>query len=367
MNCPPLDAGNTPLWKELLTDREDLSWAGASAGDRGFCFGTEDGAVFWTNFDGVQYGEPLINAAFDDYEEAVNGIAFNAGRMVVTTRSGSAVWKNAEGKASKRKAGRIGEGSHGVVAALNGAFFLPLNIGGLMSVYEETPSHYSTFVSNSQAMDLNVYRAISLTSPDGKQVVGIAARRGGVAAGFYKPGDVMGLTALVVPGADIIDICPTGNPKFPTAVFTLTRDSGILIFRDVVTDRDPVTVRYEGILGVAYRIISAGEFVFVLTSRALHVIHNLVDYRNSEFRVNRRTPSTSFKVEAVDMNIVGQRWLLLLTACGVLRLDLNELHEQLASRFAEEISEPEPSYLREKVIIKRHNLDASRSEFALVK
>ena len=150
MNRSPLDVGNTGLWKSLLTGRDDLSWAGPSAGDSGFCFGTEDGAVFWTNFDGIQYGVPLRNAAIDDFKEAINGVAFNAGRTVVTTRSGSAIWNNAPGKKSRRRGGRIGEGSHGVVAGGGGIFFMPLNIGGLMSVYEDLPSHFSTFITDRQ-------------------------------------------------------------------------------------------------------------------------------------------------------------------------------------------------------------------------
>ena len=124
MNRSPVDVGNSRLWNTLLKGREDLSWAGASAGDRGFCFGTEDGTVFWTNFDGVQFNDPLPNATLDDYDEAINGIAFNAGRMAVTTRSGSAIWRDVGSKMSKRKGGRVGVGSHGVVPAHNGAFLL---------------------------------------------------------------------------------------------------------------------------------------------------------------------------------------------------------------------------------------------------
>ncbi len=365
MNESPLNARNTRLWKSLMTGRDDLSWAGASAADRGFCFGTEDGAVFWTNFDGVQYGDPLLNATLDDYDEAINGVAFNAGQMAVTTRSGSAVWKNAQANGSKRKGGRAGIGSHGVIAACNGAFFMPLNVGGLMSIHEDSPSHFLTFVSGSEAMDLNVYRAASLTAANGQQVVALAARCGGMAMGYYKPGDALDLTTLEITGADFIDICSVGSTCHPLAAYALTRDSRILAFNDVMNGEKPVTLRYESMAGVAYRILSAGDFVFVLTSKALHVIYKLVESSLESFVVNRRTPSTSFVLEAIDMNLVGNRWLLVLLADGVLRLDLHELAKDLTSDFEEIISEPTDIWANAKVVERK--LDAHKSDLIIAK
>lgn len=365
MNRSPLDAGNSRLWKSLLIGRDDLSWAGAAEGNRGFCFGTEGGTVFWTNFEGMQYGDPLPNATLDDYDEAINGIAFNAGRMVVTTRSGSAIWKNADSKASKRKAGRIGEGSHGVVTGLSGAFFLPLNTGGLMSVQDKLPKHFEGFVSKSESMDLNVYRIASLVGMDGSQVVAMAARLGGVAVGRYKPGGILNLATIEMTDADFIDICPAGYPGFPTAAYALTRDNHILAFNNVLNVREHGTARYEGVAGVAYRILSAGDFVFVLTSKALHVIHNLVAHSPGSFRVNRRTRSTSFPLDAIDMNLVGNRWLMVLMADRVLRFDLNELARDLASEFEEAVSELTDVWTN--ATVKDRQLDSHKTEFALVK
>ncbi len=365
MNKSPLDAGNARLWKSLMTGRDDLSWAGASAADRGFCFGTEDGTVLWTNFDGVQYRDPLVNATLDDDDGAVNGVAFNAGRMVVTTRSGSAIWKHVEGKAKKREAVRIGIGSHGVVAGRNETFLMPLNVGGLMSVHESSPSRISTFTTVSEVMDLNVYRAVSLATTAGQQVVALAARCGGVAMGLYKPGDILNLTALELPGADFIDICPAGNSDFPSAAYALTRDSYILAFQDVMIDRKPAKVHYDGIPGVAYRILSAGDFVFVLTSNALHVIYKLVESSLGSLRVNRRTPSTSFVLEAVDINLVGNRWLLVLLANGVLRLDLHELARDLSHSFEEKVSEPTDVWAN--ATFTERKLDSHKLDFTIAK
>ena len=365
MNEFPLNTGNTRLWKWLMKGRDDLSWAGASANDRGFCFGTEDGTVLWTNYDGVQFGHPLPNATRYDDEEAVNGIAFNAGRMVVTTRGGSAIWKNLGSKMKERDAGRIGVGSHGVVAGRNETFLMPLNIGGLMSVQNVSPTQFSTFTNWSEPVDLNMYRVASLSATDGRQVVGIAARRGGVAMGFYKPGNMLNLTGLELPTADFIDICSAGNSNFPSAAYALTRDGHILAFDDVMNGMKPVTLRYESMSGVAYRILSVGDFVFVLTSKALHVIHNLVDYAPGSFRVNRRTKNTSFPLEAIDMNLVGQRWLLVLLPDRVLRLDLHELAKDLASGFEEIVSEPTDIWAN--ATFTERKLDAHKLDFTIAK
>ena len=226
---------------------------------------------------------------------------------------------------------------------------------------------YLPVSSNSQARDLNIYRATSLAAVDGRQIVALAARRGGMAMGYYNPGEVLDLTTLELPGADFIDICLAGDYRYPSAVYSLTRDGHILAFNDVMADHKPGTVRYESITGVAYRILSAGDFVFVLTDDTLHVIHKLVDYLSGAFRVNRRTSNTSFGVEAIDMNLVGQRWLLVLLADRVLRLDLHALASDLDLVFKEKISVPEQNDIWLKAIRTDRKLDSHKSEFALVK
>ena len=242
---------------------------------------------------------------------------------------------------------------------------MPLNIGGLMSVHEEKTSHFSTYVSNSPERDLNVYRAASLTKTDGQQVVALAARCGGIAMGVYKPGEILDLATVEIPGADFIDICSAGNSNFPSAAYALTCDSHILAFDDVMNGIKPVTLRYESTAGVAYRILAAGDFVFVLTSQALHVIHNLVAHSPGSFRVNRRTRNTSFPLEAIDINLVGNRWLLVLLADGVLRFDLHELSRDLASGFEEKVSEPTDVWAN--VIVTGRRLDSHKTDFALGK
>ena len=183
--------------------------------------------------------------------------------------------------------------------------------------------------------------------------------------GVYKPGEILDLTTLEIPGADFIDICPAGNFDFPSAAYALTRDSHILAFNDVMNGDKSVTLRYEGMAGVAYRVLSAGDFVFVLTSKALHVIHNLVAYTPGSFRVNRRTSNTSFPLEAIDMNLVGQRWLLVLLADRVLRLDLHELARDLSPGFEVKISESTDVWAN--ATFNNRKLDAHKSDFAIAK
>lgn len=75
-------------WETILV-RDDISWVGPSADADGFCFGSETGDVIWTDFDGNLQWE-LPHAA--KLGEAINGIAFNAGQMCVTTRDETANW-----------------------------------------------------------------------------------------------------------------------------------------------------------------------------------------------------------------------------------------------------------------------------------
>ena len=86
-----------------------------------------------------------------------------------------------------------------------------------MSLHESEPMHFTSFVSSSEAMDINVYRATSLIDERGRQVVVLAARCGGMATGYYAPGDLLDLTTMEIPGADFVDTCRSGISNLPSA------------------------------------------------------------------------------------------------------------------------------------------------------
>ena len=350
---------NLPVkcWETIL-ERDDISWVGPSADADGFCFGTENGDVFWTDFDGKLQWE-LPHAA--KLGEAINGIAFNAGQMCVTTRDETANWFLSTHK-NRVRGGTIAGGAHGVVSGGSGDFFLPRGIAGLQNIRMDNPSEVLGWEMAPEERDMYFYEVASLATVDGEQVVACACRRSGLAMGKYTKGETFNIVTLSTPKGDFIDICPAGIPSLPSAAYALTRDGTIYPFDNVLADRNPFAMRFQSVGGTAYRILASGNFVFVLTSRALHVIHKLLVNDNGLFDDNRDSRMVTFALEAVDMNLVGDRWLLVLLTDQVMRLDL-ELLKQTVPEFPVETSEPESSedsdhFIFEEMEMTSHKFDA---------
>ena len=118
------------------------------------------------------------------------------------------------------------------------------------------------------------------------------------------------------------------------AMCALTRDGRVFIYRnalDVKPGRTMWVMQCPNFTGVAYRVVSSGSFLFVLTSNKFHILHLSPTLTRGVLALPGRTRSTSCAVRAVDMNLVGDRWLLLLRANDVLRLDLHALPTTLAA------------------------------------
>ena len=198
---------------------------------------------------------------------------------------------------------------------------------------------FSYWVYVAPKRDMYFYEIASLATAEGEQVLACALRTGGLAMARYKFGEGTHFTTFKNGQQDFIDICSAGNPTLPSAAYALTKDGTIYPFHNVLTDHHPFPIRFPSIQGTAYRILASGDFVFVLTSRALHVIHRPVVNDSGLFDDNRESRMLTFTVEAVDMNLVGGRWLLVLLTDRVERLDL-ELLAQTVPEFPVETSEP---------------------------
>ena len=70
--------------------RKDISWAGPSQDAKGFCFGTEDGLIFWTNFDGKPVSlvikQNAITRAIDLEAVAINLVGDRWLLVILTDR-----------------------------------------------------------------------------------------------------------------------------------------------------------------------------------------------------------------------------------------------------------------------------------------
>ncbi|HQU41933.1 MAG TPA: hypothetical protein PK867_03940, partial [Pirellulales bacterium] len=100
----------------------------------------------------------------------------------------------------------------------------------------------------------------------------------------------------------------------------------LVLFRDVLHDRSPVTLTFNDLHGTAYRIFSARGNIFVLASNGLYVFQGLAKrFVDGQTITHGPTPVRFIRLEAVDANLCEDRWLLVVMPDSVLRLDTDLL------------------------------------------
>jgi hypothetical protein len=321
---PPARKGSRELVASMRFQDFEVSWAGASPSPSGFCFGSEDGRVLLTDTDGEPRGptQPVMRPG-----EAINGIAFLPPWMGVSTRNEIRIFTLSMKPGEGTKVAPVPLGAHDIIAGFSGYFFAPLGQIGFMYCRPTNEQEQVATVSSGPTNEFYCYRMISLQGTLGEEVIACAGRRGGVAALEFKgEGRKHRLSTLTFPTLDVVDICPLLLGERSASAVAVGIDGTIMLFRDVLRDQRPLTIRYGIIKGKAYRILSAGGNLFLLTSRGFYVITEVVepflDGRNSVI-----TPVLVLDLQAVDANLAGSQWVLIVMPDGVLRFDVDLLEE----------------------------------------
>jgi hypothetical protein len=317
------DGVSSRLIVPIPLDDFAVSWAGPSGRDD-FCFGSEDGKLRFTTVDGESIGgltSGLENA------EAVNGVAFIGDVIAVSTRNEVTFWTVPQSEGKKALRAVFNCGAHGVVATAEGYFFAPLERTGLMKVRASHDEVQPVKISRARHPILDYYKVIGLHSYGRPEVLACAARYGGVAAMELMQEDDCGqISSITFPGLDVVDVCSLGSGVTPPAVAAFGKDGTLVLLRDVLSDRSPVTMKFDEIRGKAYRLFSARGSIFLLTSTGVYVLSALAQ-RFLRGEPVERTPTAvcGVRLEAVDANLCGERWLLVVMPHGVLRFDLDLL------------------------------------------
>jgi hypothetical protein len=303
----------------------EVSWAGNYPWKRGFCFGSEDGRLLFSKQDGQgELGPSGIQAPS---HEAINGVAFLEDSIAISTRSDvSFVTPPQNG----RKGFLSGEprGAHGIIATKSGYFVAPLGRSGLLLVKPEAGPQQPVATCG-ESLDFDFYRVISIPVQNSELLV-CALRKGGVAAlPVLANGDKRPISSITFPGLDVVDVCPLGEGLNTPAAAALGKNSGLILFRDAFSDRNPVTFAFDDIRGTAYRVFCDHGNLFVLTSKALYVLARLAQrFLDGEDVAHQPTPVRTLPLEAVDANLAGDHWLLVVLPDRVLRIDLEQLVSQ---------------------------------------
>jgi hypothetical protein len=322
----------------------EVSWAGEIPGTPGFCFGSDDGRLWFTGISGPITGAQPIPVASSG--AAVTGVAFWDNFIAVSTPNEIVLrYYDHERKTAKEVV--IEAGAHGILATPSGRFFAPSGISGLLQIKPESEAPVQPRAHVVTGRLLNFYTAILLHSRDQGEVLACATRRDGLTVVSVPHTDSGGKVRLIPCDIDVVDACALAHPDWPLAAAALGIDGSVFLMKDILADAGPLFLKFEGMQGNAYRILSAEGNLFVLTSKFLYSLPGLVGrFLREDTMHGGATSVRAVPMEAVDAHLAYARWLLIVMPGYVLSVDIHTLLGQSSAfplgdgRGSEMLAEP---------------------------
>jgi len=173
---------------------------------------------------------------------------------------------------------------------------------------------------------LEFYQCVSLQGSDGYDVLASAARQDGIATvvlGDDRNNGSSGLYLTTFPGRDVIDICALGTPQSPHALAAIGSDLSLYLVQDAIQRRCLPPLKFEGLEGTPYRLLTTDEDLILLTSQWLYVLHGLAGKFIRNESVLGPTIVRGLRLEAVDAYLAYDRWLTILMPDFVYLIDIN--------------------------------------------
>jgi hypothetical protein len=320
------------------------TWAGPFHSPQFFCVGSEDGRVVFSKKDGSLTDSSQL------LKEAINGVAVVGKWMAVTSAIKVVFFPLLRGDRAEESFPLIFlHGAHGVKATASGYFIAPLGRNGVMVISPPFNLGKGVTTHASEQEDFYIYRAECIVAENKREVLICAARLGGLAAAEFSGSDQTHvLNAMSLDNFDVVDFCQLIPESNNSAVAALGRDGTISLSRNVLTDKKPQAIKFQTIEGVAYRVLACCGDIYVLTSQALYMIPDLATrFLAGELGRRINTQILVMPMDAIDANLCGEEWMLVVTTHGLQRLNVRVIHEWKPGSAAEaEFTESE-SQVRE--------------------
>jgi hypothetical protein len=304
--------------REIRIPNFEISWAGGCPWNQGLCFGSEDGRIVNT--------EPARQDPFRvvDSGEAINGVAFINDLMSVSTRSEVAFLKVPQFGDGRPERAIFDGGAHGVVATSSGRFVAPLGPNGLLFMEPNPSEPAKRGTVEAAGKKFNFYKVASLGSTDRGDVLACAVRRDGIVSMVHsKLGESGTMSSVAFPGLDVIDVCSLGSTVFPFAAAALGIDRSLHLFRDIVNDRRALTLQFDGLEGVAYRVLIARGNVLMLTNQWLYSFVGLASRFLGGQQIDVPTTIRGLRLQAVDAFLAFDRSLLVIMPDSVISIEVD--------------------------------------------
>lgn len=287
-------------------DMPDVTWVGPNSRMPGLFLGFDNGTFIFTDATKGHVSTPQqISPSID----AVNGIAaVGATSLAVSTRSDVSFIQANSSNGPARAV--FPGGAHGVIATKSGSFIAPLGPKGLLIVRPTNGPLQGMEVTRGTERKLYFYRVAALHDTHGTETLIFANRKSGVGLSVFNSTERGRIVhTRESEGIEIVDVCAISPGSLSAIAISKTAD--LLWIKDTSKNTDPVVFKLTGVEGSVYRVLATARHLFVLTSKSLYVWIDLVDRALAGQFVSPDMMRLELPVDAVDMSLVDDEYLLL--------------------------------------------------------
>jgi hypothetical protein len=161
----------------------------------------------------------------------------------------------------------------------------------------------------------NYYKVVYLGECEGKEIFGCATRADGLSRIQFDEANTNRILSLAAPSVDLIDATSLRSTECPFAVAGLSLDCSLVLVRDILSldEQDPRRLRFDGLRGTPYSVLSAQGHILLLTSAELVILPDLASRFLDGDRLDRAVHTYHTPVEAVEAFIASDRYLMVIT------------------------------------------------------
>ncbi len=301
----------------------EVSWAGPDPFGEGVCFGSEDGLFQFFDERMTPIG-PVFSA--NRSGEAINSVAHVGPWLALSSRQDIA-FVGKEKQNGERDRFHTSFGAHHLAITASGCLVATLGRSGLLFATTNVAKGELLLTGVSADEKSYAYRVLALPGTSGRDLIVCAGRSGGISFGEWSLTQAeITMRAISFAGLDVVDVCSIGNRKHPRAIAALCKDGAIVLSEDISGDQNPSLINYASLRGTAYRVVQCRGHLFVLTTSGVFGLWNLADkFVNGTLGRKEEILILAMQLEATDINVVMDRYLMIVMLEGVGRVDISLL------------------------------------------
>jgi hypothetical protein len=307
---------------------QKITWAGEGLQSDRFLFGTDNGLILECGINGSL--ENMHSVRLGQDEESINAVAFcvdeNALHLAATTRT-DIILNSFFVSPPRRAVWHAGFGAHGIKRTHTHWFIAPAGPSGVVAVKSDSGEVVDdrNFPPIEHAQYFYDYATLGIDQESGLEVSVFACRRDGLAFFYVEPDVVLKPIRFSKVGTRIIDfisVSSIGNSVDPLAWMGLGKGKTLHFMRNPLRIEAIDTLELSFVPGIPYKVLRYGPHAFLLTSKGVCIVLDVVrQYHHGELKSGKR-PVRFIGMEAIDINIAFNKWLLVVLPNGIIRMDL---------------------------------------------